>query len=428
MKKLKKLLFTALMFVPFLIYQSPTGVKGADEFKNAPGVGDLLDYDHKHGSEDFAFASVNKEIFANETLYDNFYIVSFDAPQILSFEGIGFYITYRQESSWDWFRNGFLEIFNVERKHGATLTEEFWVDVEDVYSFGHIENNTISRFEFPAIGKIDDLKAIQNDFNAFYSNAVNPFKKGNKTLTLDYQAKNELNLATTNRMFAKREFYAVVPYKWTEEIKPETMDYYDVKGDFISSGTNRGKPFKDELTGDYYLDLELGRDFAFAINGKDAKLKSFEITNFPTGSNLKVLIENGTWDYEKQNVSFVVNRSQFIKNETRVVNWSVGNDNRYMFIKYSGDVEDLTEVKIRVYYTNANNKAAWIIRVKGDKGWLPPGIDTTAVSQESLIDKVMKWITIVFAIIVAYLIIKGLILMFKLIGSAKYAFGSKKRR
>lgn len=417
MKKLKMFILVMLGGLFFSSANEPLQAN-AVTFTNSPTSGVWLDFNHEPGNEDFAhirrfWQSPNTLPHLVENPWG--FLLGFDEASGLVEEitGIGFRVVLRETNVAQDIGNTIRNWFGFGNKHGELKEVELWVSSETT---GYFHNG--EEFTFPYIGLMEDLKTIEEAYYASYPIAGSPIRN---------EKKQDFKLSTSNRSIAKRKFYVIIPFNDLVEGQYETFDYYKIDGTFISSGTDNGKPFKTE-DGEMYIDIQGGTDFAVAINGINAKLKRIEVLEYPSDP-LKLLIENGSWNYASQKVEFIKNRVQLINDSTKELNWNIGNDNRYIFVKYSGSLEALQEAKIRVFYDNDNDSASWIVRALDRDGkLLPPGINVEPPGRQELdlFGQLRMVISVIFAILVVYLFIKLLVLFFQLIGSGRKAFGRRR--
>ncbi|MFA5575616.1 MAG: hypothetical protein WC994_11300 [Brumimicrobium sp.] len=421
-KRLGMLLLTLFSSV-LLSSKAPVNTSAEEMFQLATKTakGAQLVYNGEKASTDFAYLSVSKDSQSDSNFKATTYVVvAFDTIGIESITGIGFRIRYLKTNGWD----NFLNFWQDHPTHGTLINDDVWVSSSRILNPGYYEgsNQKIDpAHDLPAIGKVSDL--LQKEA-AYWDSGIDRWHGEFGRFKWKPDGLGRFSNSTKN--FKNREYYAVIPYKLTSEINPETIDYYNLEGEFISSGTDNGKPFKDTDSGFYYIDTVLTEDFGVAINGKNAILKKIEVSNFPSSSLLKVLVENASFDYERQMTTQPYNRSQFIGNTTLETDWLITNQNRYVFLKFAGEVEEAKQVKIRFYYTNDNEKASWIFRVKGQNGFLPPGWDTNPLIKPTIWEQIQKFVSIAFVVVIFYFVIKLLILLFNLIGSGRKAFGRRR--
>lgn len=417
-KKLGMLLFTLFTSV-LLSSKAPVNTSAEEMFQLATNTakGAELVYNGEKGSTDFAYIKVAKDSDAVDFKPQTYVVVAFDTIDIESITGIGFRIKYLKTNGWD----DFLNFWQDHPTNGTLINDDVWVSSSRIINPGLKDNKIDSLFDLPAIGKVSDL--LQKE-TAYWDTGIDRWH--GEFGRFKWKADGLGRFSDPTKNFKNREYYAVIPYKITTEINPETIDYYNLEGEFISSGTDNGKPFKDSDSGLYYIDTVLTEDFGVAINGKNAVLKKIQVSNFPSSTLLKVLVENSSFDYEKQMTTQPYNRSQFIGNTILETNWMITNQNRYVFLKFAGEVEEAKQVKIRFYYNNDNEKASWIFRVKGENGFLPPGWDTTMPTKPTIWDQIQKFLSIAFVVVILYFVVKLLILIFRLISTGRSAFSRRR--
>lgn len=386
MNKLLKLtiLGTSIMSMFSLSSKAPVKTKADDTLTR---VGIIFE----EGKDNTDSAYVINQIVSNTGLVTNkrSILFGFDTKEeVSSILRMHFRVTYREETFWDKVRNDYLERHGEPRKHGKVTetTETITSDLE--YSFkteryqlvtGSYLNRPAEyvnplKIVYPSIGLVSQLLEAENEARnilptSFTNDYVNLIKTGGYELQVT--AKHRIN--DSSKSLANRKYYAVIPMSYSEDIAPESIACYDVYGNLIADGLDEnGDPFSDEYG--TFVEAKVSKDFAVAINGKDAKLTRIRVTNFPTSSSAVVLLQNAGYDKEKHEIINIKNTLLVNDNFNKIMNWEINELNRYIFIKFdnAGDL-DLSTISIKFYYTNSDNKVAFLINVTDKDGnFLPP--------------------------------------------------------
>lgn len=395
MKKILNLAFLLTSILGAAFNVNPIGAKANDNFQIG-GSGAKIIYDGSKNSGDYAWISVDKGGQVTSHTYISYFtdyvILGFDAPEIQDIVRMGFYVEYRKPNFLEQMGNDFLELFGNPPKLGTLTRESLLVKSDVTYSFFgergaiRIQNATKEDYSYPAIGRVETLLATEQKFrkdfaergqatvgnnNAIYSATGGYYYNYDYTDTLNDESKS----------FTHRTFYAIVPFKWTDEIQPESIQATDIYSNVINDGLDaNGNPYKDPISGDFYIDLTVSKDVGIAVNGINAKVTRIAVSGYTQSNDTAVLIENADFDYSTQKTINTKNQSLFVTNKTVTLNWNITNDNRYVFIKFMADsTEEAELIKVRVYYRNDNQKPAWIIRIKDDHGFLPPPYETAPI-------------------------------------------------
>lgn len=299
-----------------------------------------------------------------------------------------FRVTYREETFWDKVRNDYLERNGEPRKHGKVTetTETITSDLE--YSFKTEKYQLVTgsylnrpaeyekplKLVYPSIGLVSQLLEAETEARKLLPSTLsNDYVKLIKTGGYNLQVAPNHRINDSSKSLASRKYYAVIPMSYSEDIAPESIACYDVYGNLIGDGLDEnGDPYSDEYG--TFVEAKVSKDFGVAINGKDAKLTRIRVTNFPTSSNAVVLLQNAGYDKEKHEIINIKNTLLVNENINKVFNWEINELNRYIFIKFdnAGDL-DLSTISIKFYYTNSDNKVAFLINVTDQHGnFLPP--------------------------------------------------------
>lgn len=404
MKKILNLAFLLTSILGAAFNVNPIKAHASDGFEIG-GNGAKIIYDGSKNSGDYAWISVDKGIRISTNSYQDYFtqyvVLGFDAPEIQDIVRMGFYVEYRKPNFFENIGNTFLEIFGNPPQLGTLTRESVLVKSDVNYSFFgehdyiSIQGGTKADYSFPAIGRVETLLATEqkfkNDFatkgttypGTLYVNRYRDYFSTTGGFFYNFDYRNSLN--DSSKSFTSRMFYAIVPYKWTDEIQPESIQATDIYSNVINDGLDaNGNPYKDPISGDFYIDLTVSKDVGIAVNGINAKVTRVAVSGYTQSNDTAVLVENADFDYSTQKTTNTKNQSLFVSNKTETLNWAITNDNRYIFIKYMADTQEEAElIKVRVYYRNDNQKPAWIIRIKDDHGFLPPPYETAPIMNEA---------------------------------------------
>ena len=401
MKKIKllALLFTSLMAV----VPSTTAISASAEqdFSLGQGGADII-YNSEPTGGDYAWVKVAKDysLTTNGTyrkVDTSYVIIGFDAPEIESIVRMGFYVNYRDPNFIQDIGNWWEILWGNQPKYGEIKTDTSLVQASTVYSFMDKQNiygvtdSLSSRYSFKAIGRVEELLLAETNYRTeiVKPNTMSGPNKVDYSILpgygitggyfYNYNYTDKLN--DSSKSFTNRTYYAVVPYRWTEEIQPESIKAFSFDGELIDDGLDdSGKAYIDPVTGYYYIDVKVSKNAGVSVNGTNAVVRKIEVTGYTTGNDTAIMLDNGDFDYQTQTVVPSVNRRLVIGNETFNPNWGISNDNRYIFVKYAAEDMDLAkQITVRIYYTNSNEKSAWLINVKGELGFLPPPYITPPV-------------------------------------------------
>ncbi len=396
MKKLQTLLLILATMVAVAPSSTVTMASANDDDFSLGQGGTQIDYNPEPTGGDYAWVRVEKDyrLTVNGTIYKadtSYVIIGFDAPEIETITRMGFYVTYRDPNFIHQIGNWWEVLWGNQPKYGDIKTDTSLVQASTVYSFMDknnlydVEDPDSTRYEFNAIGRVENLLVAEanyrNDITG--SNNMWPGYAITGGYVFNYNASHSLN--DTSKSFTSREFYAIVPYAWTEEVQPEAIKAFSFDGTMIDDGLDEnGNPFIDTQTGLYYIDVVVGKNAGIAVNGLNAVVKTIKVSGYANGNDTAVMIDNGDFDYATQSVVNSANKRLFLTNEEFTANWSITNNNRYIMIKYMSDsVETAQEITVRIYYTNSNEKAAWLVNIKGELGFLPPPYETPPVVDTS---------------------------------------------
>ena len=400
MNKILNLAFLLTSILGAAFNVNPIGAEANDNFQIG-GNGSKIIYDGSKNSGDYAWISVDKGIRISTNSYQDYFaqyvVLGFDAPEIQDIVRMGFYVEYKKPNFFENIGNNLLEIFGNPPQLGTLTRESVLVKSDVNYSFFgernyiSIQGGTKADYSFPAIGRVETLLATEQKFKTdfankgttypgtVYSNRYRDYFSATGGYFYNFDYRNSLN--DESKSFTNRQFYAIVPYKWTDEIQPESIQATDIYSNVINDGLDaNGNPYKDPISGDFYIDLTVSKDVGIAVNGINAKVTRIAVSGYTQSNDTAVLIENADFDYSTQKTINTKNQSLFVTNKTVTLNWNITNDNRYVFIKFMADsTEEAELIKVRVYYHNDNQKPAWIIRIKDDHGFLPPPYETAPI-------------------------------------------------
>jgi len=394
---MKKIKLLALLFTSLMAVVPPTTAisASAEENFSLGQNGIELSYNAEADGGDFGWVAVEKRFHPTSggipTYHKKYVIMGFDTePKLETITRMGFYVTYKRPNFFEEIGNWWEVFWGNVPKYGTSTTDTVSVKANDTYTFldsnnlGRIPSDKHSKYDFTAIGKINDLFEAEAQFRQDFDNykPQNTHKYNYTALNLtggywwNYDSTDKLE--NYQKSFASREWYAVIPFDWTEEIQPESIRAKDIYGTNYDDGLDEdGEPFVDEDTGEKYIDIIVGKNAGVSINGTNAVVKKIEVRGYNDNNQTAIMIDNGDFSYEKQDIVNSANKRLFVSNETYNANWAVGNDNRYILIKYQSDnLEEAQNITIRIFYTNSNDKPAWLINVKGELGFLPPPMQT----------------------------------------------------
>lgn len=388
-KKTSLLLLTTLVFGHY--FNNSYKTTSAEE-KTVNGV--KIIYDASAKNSDIAYINVPNDKGQVGVGYSKKYILmGFDAPEIEEINRMHFRITYKDTKSakgWGGFVNWWNEtIVNQPPKYGTLVTSDVSVVSSVNYSLKWDSfpspNITLARhgrsffhgeesLKFNAIGKVDDLLKA-------YESAKTLVNNGEKLyMSLagfgGYTYRSFDGFYDETKSFNNRQYYAVIPMSWAEEIGPESIDCTLIDGKNISDGLDEnGEAFVDAETGEKYIEVTPSKDFGVAINGINAKVKRIKVSGYFGENNIDILLVNAGWNYAEKAITNITNDFLFSKNLEQQLNWSINNQNRYVFIKFNGNTEDAEKIKIRIYYENDNDSNAWLLNVTDKDGnFLPEPI------------------------------------------------------
>lgn len=437
---MKKIILLASLITATIaaITQEPIKAKANDPY-NLIGTGVSVIYNSDKDGGDYAWLSTYKRIGVIpgqvqqvDRVEINYVVVGFDAPNVESIVRMGFEVTYKEPNWWDNLRNRWLIMLGKEPKHGTPKSDTVLVKADTTYTFIDEKNlyqlADITKYNYPAIGRVADLLQIEstykNDVNASAAalgvSYLGDAKTGGYYFNFNY--KDSLN--NNAKSFTKREFYAVIPYYWTDEIQPESIKCYLLDGTLVDDGLDEdGNAYVDPITEDYYIDLTVGRDVGVAINGTNARVTRIEISGYDNLNDTGILIQNSNFDYATQSTTNVVQQKLFVGNTTYNANWTITNENRYIFIKFDGELDDASKLKVRVFYRNDNAKQSWIIRVTdADGNFLPPPYETVpTMRQPDGDDRWERILTLLGVGILGLVALYGISKLFEILANVKRA-------
>lgn len=397
MIKLKKILLTGLagLFSAFPILKNTDYEAVNAAYNTVPIV-----HDNSAGSTDVAFVLTpdwagNVSIAGGNRAKVQSILFGFDElpdKPIESIRRMHFRIQYLEEASiWDkignWFQNTILDKPN---KHGTLKTKDVTVynDHRDYidYSFKWtkyidmtgVHDNKLTyvdetKLTFKAIGKVADLLEAEKNARRFTGEPHSNDLKRTLTGGYRYDFNYEDRINDSSKSLAKRKWYAVVPINFAENIAYESIACTMVDGTIIDDGLDdNGNAFVDDETGDKYIDARPSVDIALAINGINAKLNRVEISGFTADSSVDIIIQNAGWNYDKQEPDNIVKQLMISGNEETTLGWPIGDNNRYIFIKWAGKAEEAINIKMRFYYSNENDSNAWRINLTDKDGNILP--------------------------------------------------------
>lgn len=386
MNKVTKLLLMGTSIASMFSLSSKTAIKTKAE-DSLTRVGIIYEY----GKESTDSAYVINQYISNTGIVTNkrSILFGFDTKEEVSnILRMHFRVTYREETFWDKVRNDYLERNGQPRKHGKVTETTETITSDREYSFKTEKYQLVTgsylnrpaeyekplKLVYPSIGLVSQLLEAETEArkllpSSFTNDYVKLIKTGGYELKVD--ANHRIN--DSSKSFANRKYYAVIPMSYSEEIAPESIAAYDVYGNLISDGLDEnGDAFKDQYG--TFIEAKVSKDFGVAINGTDAKLTRIRVANFPTSSNAVVLLQNAGYDKEKHEIINVKNTLLVNENINKTLDWKIDELNRYIFIKFDNAGEfDLSTISIKFYYTNSDNKVAFLINVTDQDGnFLPP--------------------------------------------------------
>lgn len=435
MKKILNLAFLLTSILGAAFNVNPIKANASDSFEIG-GNGTKIVYDSAMDSGDYAWIAYSKLQTCNllgncDSIVPKYVVVGFDSPDVQDITRMGFNVQYRKasdgnilngwENTWNLIGNGLLELFGQAPQFGKTYVDSVVVKSDITYSFldnrnvGKIPNVTQDDYSFNAIGRVETLLAMESKFRFdFETKSLEKHPTLNITGGYFYNFNHTNTLNEPSKSFTSRMFYAVIPFDWTEEIQPESLQATDIYGNVINDGLDaNGNPYKDPISGDFYIDLTVSKDVGIAVNGINAKVTRIAVSGYDETNDTAVLVENADFDYATQKTTNTKNQSLFVFNKTDTLNWNITNDNRYVFIKYMADsIEEAELIKVRVYYRNDNQKPAWIIRIKDDHGFLPPPYETAPIMNTATKEEIILRVVIAIAI--------GILLLFGIYYFAKF--------
>lgn len=437
MKKIT--LFTSLATATIAaISQQPIMAKANDSY-NLIGTGVSVIYNSKKDGGDYAWLTTYKsygvipgQVQQTERVEVNYVVIGFDAPEVESISRMGFEVTYKEPNWWDNFRNRVLISLGQEPKHGTQKIDSVLVKADTTYTFIDEKNlyqlSDASKYNYPAIGRVADLlqteSTYKNDVNASAIELGVTYLGYAKTGGYYFNFNHQDTLNSAKKSFTNREYYAVIPYYWTDEIQPESIKCYLMDGTLVDDGLDDdGNAYIDPITNDYYIDLTVGRDVGVAINGTNARVTRIEVSGYDSANDTGILIQNSNFDYATQSTTNVVQQKLFVGNTTYNANWTITNENRYIFIKFDGELNDANKLKVRVFYKNDNAKQSWIIRVTdADGNFLPPPYETVPTVRQP--DGDNRWQTILMYVgigILGLVALYGIGKLFEILANVKRA-------
>lgn len=395
--KILKLLPIIITSIMTAVQPAVISAKASDNFQIG-GDGVEIIYNSEKDGGDYGWIAYDKynTFISQQISYINqvkkYVVIGFDAPQMSEIERMGFYVTYKEPNFFDEIGNWWESIWNNPPKHGTTKTDSVLVKASTKYTFEHRRNGMESVFdftpghdaldyEFSAIGKVSDLIETEQRFKSDFNNSPNTsnIKTFNVTGGFFWNFNHNDSLNDSTKSFTSRKYYAIIPFDWTEEIQPESIKAYDIFGQLMDDGLDEnGNPYLEHPTlpgqqPSYYIDLIVSKDVGISVNGINAKVTKIQVTGYTPENGTAVLIENADFDYNTQQTTNIRNKQLILEDGVIPLNWEITNNNRYLFVKYMAEnIEDAQQIKIRIFYTNENQKASWIIRIKGDLGFLPP--------------------------------------------------------
>lgn len=445
---MKKIILLASLLTATIaaITQEPIKAKANDPY-NLIGTGVSVIYNSDKDGGDYGWITTRKKMRMHPSSSsmppglidgDNYVILGFDAPEVKEITRMGFEVTYKKPNFWQSIGNSFLEAFGGVPKYGELKSDSVlvksdvtytFVDETNVYNFN---NPNDDKFKFNAIGRVSDLleteESYWNEVNSIDTSVYpyNLYPKGFFGLSggyyYRYNYKDRLN--DSSKSLANREYYAIVPYRWTEKIQPESIKCYLMDGTLIDDGLDEdGNAYVDPITEDYYIDLTVGRDVGVAINGTNARVTRIEISGYDNLNDTGILIQNSNFDYATQSTTNVVQQKLFVGNTTYNANWTITNENRYIFIKFDGELDDASKLKVRVFYRNDNAKQSWIIRVTdADGNFLPPPYETVpTVRPKDTDDRWKNIVTLIGVGILGLVALYGISKLFEILANVKRA-------
>lgn len=443
---MKKIIVLASLLTATIaaITQEPIKAKANDPY-NLIGTGVSVIYNSDKDGGDYAWIAYDKlnTYFSSQMSYINqvkkYVIIGFDAPQIAEIERMGFYVTYKEPNFIHRIGNWVGSIFGNPPTFGTTKTDSVLVKASTKYTFYHRRNGMesvldfipgkdASDYEFTAIGKVSDLIETEQRFKTDFNNSPNTndtrIKEFNVTGGFYWNFNHNDSLNDSTKSFTNRKYYAIIPFDWTEEIQPESIKAYDIFGELIDDGLDEdGNAHVDPITEDYYIDLTVGRDVGVAINGTNARVTRIEISGYDDVNDTGVLIQNSNFDYATQSTTNVVQQKLFVGNATYNANWTITNENRYIFIKFDGELNEANKIKVRVFYRNDNAKQSWIIRVTdADGNFLPPPYETVPTMRpQNGDDRWERILTLLGVGILGLVALYGISKLFEILANVKRA-------
>lgn len=374
-------------------------------------------YDASKDTTDYAFISIpfpdgkGKYAGHDSRIYSRHMLVlGFDAPNVEKIHRIGFRVTYKEQSWWDEIRNGFRLQTGREPIHGTIKSNSFLISSNTEYSFKRLENDTYtggvqmgvkdlkntgtyadeSKLKFNAIGKVSDLLVAEDmarnilpkENTSYWIDKNNEFI--NSIITGGYHLRKLPNhrINDQSKSLTKREFFTIIPVELPKDVAPESISCTLLDGTEISDGLDdNGNAYTetDPVTQveRKYIDTTVSKDFGVAINGIKAKLTGINVTGYTAGNDSEIILVNGSWDYEKKDISSVTNTMLISENIKKDFIWDISNNNRYIFIQWDGNIEYADDIKIRLYYDTEEGSVAWLINVTDKDGnFLPKPIET----------------------------------------------------
>lgn len=385
MKFLRKLLLNAITFIG-IIAPFNNHVEGA----KAATIGVDIDYT----SDSFAYVYNLPE--NGDLAYATINILfAFDEVEsvnpIETINRMGFRVTYLKPTNifhhiGNWWNN----LWGNPPTNGTKTTVDMIIKANTIKSFEIKQMSTSqlivpgptyedkSKLSFPSIGKMSQLFEAEDYARRFGSEIEfkDWYKKNALTGGPYYKPTPNDRINDNAFAYAHRKWYAIVPIPWAEEIAPESIDCYLMDGTHVKDGLNEeGDPYVEETgpnAGSKYIDAVVSQNYAFAINGNDAKLKKIEVSGYTSGNNTIVTISNGGVDMTTKQPINLINNYRFASNVTQTLDWNIKNDNRYIYIFWEGNDTSAQQIKIRFYYESSSN--AWFINLKKDGEYFPDPI------------------------------------------------------
>lgn len=388
--KMKNLINTAILVITSIFALNTTNYVKTSAYSSAP-----IDYDHSANTSDVGMIAMPDKHGSLGVGYEIKYIVvAFDSADkenpIETINRMGFRIRYTKATNFfhsigNWFEQ---KIFNNPPKYGEIVTVAETVNASKMYSlkWKHIASTNFpinaiygfaepEKLDIPAIGRMSQLLAAEKAAKEMLvspGGEVSEWIKNNLVISgYNYKGDNA-GFNVPGKTLPNREFYAIIPFNWAEDVGPESIDCVLFDGTHISDGLNEdGKPFVNEHN-EKYIEAVATKDFGLAINGNNAVLKRIEVRGYDLSNDTIIKLNNANYDYETHLPINTKNTTLITYNQTTILNWEITNNNRYIFISSESSAEEASKIKIRFIYENSSDAAAWLLNVTdGDGNFLP---------------------------------------------------------